>query len=184
MTIEIQDLKLNSGIPDSEFEFEIPKRAQVKVLGPEDFKIEPKEITLEEAKQLVDFDILIPEYLPDGYEFSYSVFFSSEDTPYSAFLHSGFSAFAGQHYKQVTLVYANGDDEIRITEKISEKGLPEIQGFGSEGEYVLVNGKKGMIYPAFGGNMKALAWQNEGRKVTILSSLDKAELLNIAENLT
>lgn len=42
LAIEIQDLKLNSGIPDSEFEFEIPKGAPVKVLGSEDFKIEPK----------------------------------------------------------------------------------------------------------------------------------------------
>lgn len=141
-------------------------------------------MTLGEAKQLVDFEILLPEYLPEGFEFSYSLFFSSEDTPYSAFLHSSFSAFVGQHYKQVTLVYANGDDEIRITETVSEKDLSEIQDFENEGEYVLVNDRKGMIYPVFGGNMKALTWQNEGREVTILSSLDKAELLNIAENLT
>ncbi|WP_250867732.1 hypothetical protein [Methanococcoides seepicolus] len=166
MTIEIQDLKLNPGIPDSEFEFEIPKRAQVKVLGPDDFKIEPKKITLEEAKQLVYFDILIPEYLPEGYEFSYSLFFSSEDTPYSAFLYNTFSAFVGQHYKQVTLVYVNGDDEIRIAEKLSEKDLPSIPDFESEREYVLVNDRKGMIYPVFGGNMKELTWQNEDIDVT------------------
>lgn len=184
MAIEFQDMILNSEIPDSEFEFKVPKGAEVKVMGLEDFKNEPKKMMLEEAKQLVDFEILVPEYLPEGYEFSYSLFFSSEDRPYSAFLHSGFSAFAGQHCKQVTLVYAKGDDEIRITETLSEKGLPSIQNFESEGEYVLVNDKKGMIYPVFGGNMKALTWQNEDLDITILSSLDKAEMLNIAEFLS
>lgn len=32
--------------------------------------------------------------------------------------------------------------------------------------------------------MKALTWQNEDIDVTILSSLDKVELLDIAENIT
>lgn len=184
LAIEIQDMKLNSGIPDSEFEFEIPDGAQVKVLVPEDFKIEPKKMTLEETKQLADFEILIPEYIPEGYEFSYSMFFSSEDSAYSIFIHSGFSAFAGQHYNRITLVYTKGDDEIRITESVSEKDLPEIQDFESQGEYIFVNNKKGMIYPVFGGNMKALTWQNEGLEVTIISSLDEAELFKIAESLS
>ena len=40
----------------------------------------------------------------------------------------------------------------------------------------------GTISPIFGGNMKALTWKNEELEVTIVSSLDKAELLNIAES--
>jgi len=44
LSMEIRDMKLNSGIPDSEFEFKIPDGAQVKVLGPEDFKSEPKKL--------------------------------------------------------------------------------------------------------------------------------------------
>ncbi|AKJ40350.1 outer membrane lipoprotein-sorting protein [Methanosarcina barkeri] len=180
--IEIRDVKLNTGIPDSEFEFKVPDGAQVKVLGLEDFKSEPQKMTLEEAKELIDFKILTPEYLPEGYEFNYSMVSSSMDTPYLTFVHSGFSVFAGQHYEKITLVYTKGDNEIRIIEGISEKGSPETQNFGSEGENILVNNMKGMISPIFGGNIKALTWQDEELEVTIISSLDKAELLNIAES--
>ena len=182
LEIEIRDMELNSGIAYSEFEFKIPDGAQVKILGPEDFKNEPEKMTLEEAKQLIDFEILIPEYLPEGYEFNYSMVSSSKDMPYSTFVHSGFSVFAGQHYEKITLVYTKGDSEIRIVESVSEKGLSEIQNFESEGEYVQVNNMNGTISPIFGGNMKALTWQSEELEVTIISSLDKAELLDIAES--
>ncbi len=88
----------------------------------------------------------------------------------------------GSITKKITLVYTKGDNEIRIIEDISEKGLPETQNFVSEGENILVNNMKGMISPIFGGNMKALTWQDEELEVTIISSLDKAELLNITES--
>lgn len=182
LEIEIRDVKLNAGIPDFEFEFKVPDGAQVKVLGPEDLKSEPKKMTFEEVKELIDFKILTPEYLPEGYEFDYSIISSSTDTPYSIFVHSGFSVFAGQHYEKITLVYTKGDNEIRIIESVSEKGLSEIQNFGSEGENIQVNNMNGTISPIFGGNMKALTWKNEELEVTIVSSLDKAELLNIAES--
>ncbi|WP_410507936.1 outer membrane lipoprotein-sorting protein [Methanosarcina hadiensis] len=182
LEIEIRDVKLNAGIPDSEFEFKIPDGAQVKALGLEDFKGEPKKLTLEEAKELIDFEILTPEYLPEGYEFNYSMVSSSKDMPYSTLVHSGFSVFAGQHYEKITLVYTKGDNEIRIIEGVSEKGLHEIQDFEIEGEHILVNNMNGTISPILGGNMKALTWQNEELEVIIISSLDKAELLNIAES--
>ncbi|WP_269848389.1 DUF4367 domain-containing protein [Methanosarcina horonobensis] len=79
-------------------------------------------------------------------------------------------------------MYTKGDNEIRIIEGVSEKGLPEIQDFENEGEYIQVNNMNGTISPIFGGNMKALTWQDEELEVTIISSLDKAELLNIAES--
>lgn len=60
-------------------------------------------MTLEEAKQFIDFEILTPEYLPEGYEFNYSMVSSSKDMPYSTFVHSGFSVFAGQHYEKKSL---------------------------------------------------------------------------------
>lgn len=182
LDMEIRDLRLNTGIPDSNFEFKIPDGAQVKVLGPEDFKNEPEKMTLEEAKQLTDFEILIPEYLPEGYEFNYSTVSSGIDTPYSTFLHNSFGIFAGYPQEKITMVYTKGDDEIRIVESISEKSLPATQDLESEGEPVLVNNKSGTISSVFGGNMKSLTWQDEEFEITIISSLDKEELLNIAES--
>ncbi|AKB19219.1 DUF4367 domain-containing protein [Methanosarcina sp. WWM596] len=141
-----------------------------------------REMTLEEAKQLTDFKILIPEYLPEGYEFNYSTASSGIDTPYSTFLHSGFSIFAGYPREKFTLVYTNGEDEIRIVESISEQSFPETQDFESEGEPFLVNNKSGTISSVFEGNMKSLTWQDGELEITIISSLDKGELLNIAES--
>ncbi|MDD4749480.1 MAG: outer membrane lipoprotein-sorting protein [Methanosarcinaceae archaeon] len=184
LKIKILDMELNPGIPASEFEFKVPAGAQVKILGPEDFKSKPKKLTLEEAKKLLDFEILTPKYLPEGYEFNYSIVSSSMDTPYSTFIHSRFSVFAGQPYEKMTLVYTKGDNEIHIIESSSEKVYPETQGFETEGEYIQVNNMNGTIYPIFGGNMKALTLQNEEIEVTIISSLDKIELLNIAEALS
>ena len=185
LDMEIQNLKLNTEIPDSKFEFKIPDGAQVKLLGVEDLKAEPEKITLEKAKQLVDFEILIPEYLPEGYEFNYSMVSSSKDTPYSAFLHSGFSIFAGKNYEGITLIYKKGDNEICILERIVENDFPNFSktlDFESESKDVFINGKNGTISPMFGGNMKALTWQNEELEITIISSLDQAELLNVAES--
>ncbi|WP_261789119.1 DUF4367 domain-containing protein [Methanosarcina siciliae] len=90
--------------------------------------------------------------------------------------------FAGYPQEKVTLVYTNGDDEIRIVESISEKSLPETQDFESEGEPVPVNDKSGTISSVFGGNMKALTWQDGEFEITIISSLDKGEMLNISES--
>lgn len=187
LDMEIQNLKLNTEIPDSKFEFKIPEGAQVKLLGVEDFKAEPKKITLEEAKQLVDFEVLTPKDLPEGYEFNYSTVSSSKDTPYSAFLHSGFSIFAGKNYEGITLIYKKGDNEICIIEKIVENdypNFPKTLDFESESEDILINGKNGMISSIFGGNMKTLTWQNEELEITIISSLDKTELLNVAESVS
>ncbi|AKB52533.1 hypothetical protein MSBRW_3280 [Methanosarcina barkeri str. Wiesmoor] len=182
LEMEIRDLRLNTGIPYSDFEFKIPDGAQVKVLELEDLKNEPEKITLEEAKQLTDFEILIPEYLPEGYEFNYSTVSSGVDTPYSTFLHNSFGIFAGYPQEKITMVYTKGDDEIRIVESISEKSLPATQDLESEGEPVLVNNKSGTISSVFGGNMKALTWQDGEFEITIISSLDKGELLNISES--
>ena len=107
---------------------------------------------------------------------------SDIDTPYPTFLHISFSIFAGYPNEKVTLVYTNGEDEIRIVESISEQSLPETQDFESEGDSVLVNNKSGTIFSVFGGNMKALTWQDGEFEITIISSLDKGELLNIAES--
>ena len=65
--VEIRDLKINTGIPDSEFKFEIPEGAEVKTMDlDEELKL-PENLSLEEARQQASFEILTPEYIPDGY---------------------------------------------------------------------------------------------------------------------
>ena len=68
--------KLNTGISDSEFEFEVPEGAEIKVIDLEDFKA-PEEMSLEEAREKVSFEILIPEYIPEGYVLNYTMVYDN-----------------------------------------------------------------------------------------------------------
>lgn len=74
MKLEIQDLKVNAGISDSEFKFEISKGAKIVDLG--EIK-PPEELSLEEARTKASFKILTPEYLPEGYEFNNSMIYNN-----------------------------------------------------------------------------------------------------------
>ncbi|WP_269848343.1 LolA family protein [Methanosarcina horonobensis] len=77
--VEIRDLKVNTGIPDSEFMFKIPEGATIKTMDLEEIEL-PEELSLKEAEERVGFEILIPEYLPEGCEFSYATAYNTSET--------------------------------------------------------------------------------------------------------
>ncbi|AKB23779.1 hypothetical protein MSMTP_0310 [Methanosarcina sp. MTP4] len=181
--IDILDLKINSGIPDSEFEFEVPEGAEVKSLSPEDYKIDLEKLALEEAEQRAGFEILAPAYLPEGYAFNHSTVFNSRDRAYFTVINSDLSTFAAMPcYRRVTLEYIGENDRIRITETLYEEGKYTYRLFEEEGENITVNGREGVLYPVFGGNMKELEWTNGELEISIMAALDKAEMLKIAES--
>ncbi len=67
ITIEYRNVKFNTGIPDSFFEFKPPEGAKVV-----ERKISmPKKLTLQEAQKQVNFTIITPEYTA-GYKFDYA----------------------------------------------------------------------------------------------------------------
>lgn len=180
--IDILDLEINSGIPDSEFEFEVPKGARVKTLSPEDYKIDLEKLALEKAEQRAGFEVLTPAYLPEGYAFNHSTVFNSRDRAYSTVINSDLSTFAAMPcYRRVTLEYIGEDGRIRISETLYEEGK-SYRLFEKEGENITVNGREGMLYPVFGGNMKELEWTNGELEISITAALDKAEMLKIAES--
>lgn len=61
--IEIRDLKVNTGIPDSEFVFDIPEGAKIKTMNLEEVLKQPEELTLEEARKQASFEILTKQAL-------------------------------------------------------------------------------------------------------------------------
>lgn len=63
MTMEYRNVEFNTGIPDSEFEFKIPQGAKVVTRE----MTLPEEMTLDEAREAVNFAVIAPEYLPEGY---------------------------------------------------------------------------------------------------------------------
>ncbi|MDD3041644.1 MAG: outer membrane lipoprotein-sorting protein [Methanosarcinaceae archaeon] len=183
--IEIQDLKINSGLPDSEFEFELPEGARVKTLSPEDYKIDLEKLALDEAEQRAGFEVLTPAYLPEGYVFNHSTSFNSRDRAYLTVINSDLSSFAAMpHYRRVTLVYTGENGRIRISETRYEEEKSAYRLFEKEGENIRVNGREGVLHPVFGGNMKELEWNDGELEISIMAALEKAELLKVAESIS
>ncbi|HIH92679.1 TPA: outer membrane lipoprotein-sorting protein [Methanosarcina acetivorans] len=177
---EILDLKINTGIPDSEFEFEVPEGAEVitmesaPVTLPGDFE-KPGEVPIEEIEEHAGFEPLVPEYLPEGYAFSHSMS-----------RNKGEAAPDGQVYEIVTLTYVNWEEEkpLVLTETVNEGELRE--SLPEEGENVTINGKEGKYFeeprdPERG--TKRLSWKIGDIELNILAYIEKDELLKIAESI-
>lgn len=167
---EMSDLELNTGIPDSEFEFEVPEGAEIKVIDLEDFKA-PEEMSLEEAREKVSFEILIPEYIPEGYVLNYTMVYDNYET-----------AFEGQGSEAVILNYQREDESFRITQTIYENKLEENIIPAQMAENVSINGKKGKYINQF-GDLKILIWDLGEFEMTLTGYLEKAEMLKIAKSL-
>jgi len=166
--IEIRDLEVNAGIPDSEFVFEIPEGANVKTVDMDSFEI-PGEMTLEEAGGAVGFEILVPKYLPEGYEFNHATTYNNcEIVP------------EGQAAETAILTYMKGEASVLITETVYEAESPEA-AIMNTAEDITINGRNGK-YLAF-GDMKILNWEIGDVDLSLTASLEKDELLKIAESI-
>ncbi len=167
--LEIRDLKVNQGIPDSEFVFEVPEGATVKTVDLDSFEI-PEQTTLEEARESAGFEILVPEYLPEGYAFNQS-----------AVLNNSWIAPEGQACETVSLIYENKEEDIiSLSETVYETEAPE-NAIMDSAEDISVNGKDGK-YLVF-GDMKILRWKIGNVNLSLTVSLEKDELLKIAESI-
>ncbi|AKB30326.1 hypothetical protein MSSIT_3607 [Methanosarcina siciliae T4/M] len=166
--VEIRDLKVNTGIPASEFEFKIPEGATVKTMDPGEVEL-PEELSLEEAEGRVGFEVLIPEYLQEGYEFSHATAYNTSEI-----------APEGQAAETVILTYEKGDEGIILTETVYEGQAPDAAVMDSA-EDITINGEDGK-YLSF-GDMKTLRWELGNTDLSLTASLEKAELLKIAESI-
>jgi len=167
--VEIRDLKVNTGIPDSEFVFKIPEGATVKTMDPVEIEL-PEELSLEEAEERVGFEILIPEYLPEGYEFSHATAFNTSET-----------APEGQASETVVMTYREGEESIVITETVYEGQAPNAAIMNSA-EDISINGKEGKYLTM--GDVKVLKWKLGNIDLSLRGALDKAEVLKIAESIS
>lgn len=168
--VEIRDLKINTGIPDSEFKFEIPEGAKVETLDlDEELKV-PGNLSLEEARQQASFEILVPEYMPDGYMLN-STTISKEDD----------KTAGGQGSETVILSYQKGTESLEIIETVY-KNKSEENTLMEEAEKISINEKEGTYLNEF-GDTKMLQWELGGVEISLIGSLEKAEMLKIAESI-
>ena len=156
---EYRNFQINTGISDEEFQFEIPEDAKVQTM--EEMML-PQEMTLEEAQEEATFDILVPSYLPEGYEFD------------NAMVIQGF-------IETVSLTYHNGDERLGISELVFEDE-PQTSPIMNNAEVVSINGVEGKLVSIY-GDSKMLQWEIGNIQLTLSGSLDKEELIQIAESM-
>jgi outer membrane lipoprotein-sorting protein len=175
--VEIRDLKVNTGIPDSEFEFKIPEGATVETVRTiktvEYGEIEPpEELSLEEAREQASFEILTPEYLPEGYAFDNSIIFENSET-----------AIEDLAYEIVTLTYKNGGDFVVISESVSEGEAGKSPYLDLDAaEDITINGEEGKYIVTL-GSIKTMNWKIGNISLILTCNLEKAEMLKIAESI-
>ena len=152
-SIEYRDVKFNTGIPDSEFEFKVPEGAKVVT---RELPAPPKQMTLEEARKEVNFTVLVPSYLPEGFTFNSSTVFKFEKM------------------ESVSLEYKKDSQILSLSESRKDESNPS----PDIGETVNINGAQGKMMQ-FGEN-KMLIWTNGGLELILSSPLSKEEMIKVA----
>jgi len=158
---EYRNFRINTGIPDEEFQFETPEGVEVQTMDMDELLI-PQAMTLEEAGEEATFDILVPWYLPDGYEFE------------NAMVIEGFS-------ETISLTYKNGNERLAISEMVFEDE-PQASPIMANAEVVSINDVEGKLVSVFGDN-KMLQWEIGNIQLTLSGSLENEELIQIAESI-
>lgn len=158
-SVEYRNFQINTGISDDEFQFEIPEGAEVKTM---DEMMLPQGMTLEEAREEATFDILVPSYIPEGYEFD------------NAMVFQGF-------VETISLTYRNGDERLGISETVFEDE-PQTSPIMDSAEDVSINDAEGKLVTIY-DNYKMLQWEIGNIQLTLTGSLDKEELIQIAESM-
>ena len=161
--VEYRDIAFNTGIPDSEFVFEAPAGAEVVETSFEDMM--PEEMTLEDARANLTFDLRVPSYLPDGYEFDHAMLLGD---------------LYGSEQEILSLKYTNGSGILHLRECVSD-GSDQLKPAMGEPEIVEINGTDGEFTSMFGRN--SLQWSADGIDYSLSGEFEQDELVRIAESL-
>ncbi|MEL4304856.1 DUF4367 domain-containing protein [Methanococcoides sp. LMO-2] len=129
---------------------------------------EPEELTLDEAKDIVGFEILLPSYIPEGHEFDHALVYSNGATS------------EDNIYETVTLVYKNGAEWLHISQVFSGTEFSEMLPEGDV-ETVSINGSDGQFLSHPKTNI--LRWTTNDLELSITGKIDKDELVNMAESM-
>ncbi|MEZ5334081.1 MAG: DUF4367 domain-containing protein [Methanolobus sp.] len=164
--VEYQNFEVNSGISDNEFEFAIPDDAQIQVI---DEYSDLFSKTPEQAQQEVNFSLLVPDYIPEGYELEtiYTNIHSPDTVPGKE------SAY---------LLYSNSENTISIYEGTYDAGMKQDISVYEGIRKVSVNDTEGILSTYAG--FKRLQWYSHELDIMLDANMDDAEMIKIAESMT
>ena len=169
IVIEYRDFKVNTGINDDEFA--IPKDIEVEIVK-DYLDLVAQEFTIEEAEDISDYNILVPSYLPEGYEFT-RIMVDDETYKGSSILET------------VIIIYSNGENGIYITENFytDTNSMPAVSDNQNlDVKSAKINGEDAELF-LFSGNSKTLNWDVNNSRISVSVTMDEEELLKMAESM-
>ncbi len=158
MTVEYRDIRVNSGIPDSEFAFD-PRTVPNP---PEEFRHhDPVSfyLTLKDFYRSLGSDFVVPAYVPEGYSYD-----------------SGSWTWDGA----VILWFSNGSKGLQYIDS-PVIGKPFSESLDGDIAEVTINRTTGLFQTGKGKNQ--LQWIEGGHAYAITGMLDEAEMVRMATSL-
>jgi outer membrane lipoprotein-sorting protein len=159
MTVEYENIRMNSGIPDSTFAFDptnVPN-------PPQEFRHHDPVVflfSLDEAYHVAGHDLVIPGHVPEGYSYS-----------------DGYQM--GDGTLQLSLVNEKKQWIGYLDSPVI--GKPYGEPFAGESTDVMVNGTMGTFQR--GNDKNQLQWIEGGHAYTITGVLDESEMMRMATSL-
>ncbi|AKB84238.1 outer membrane lipoprotein-sorting protein [Methanococcoides methylutens] len=168
MVTEFRDLKVNTGIPDSEFVFDIPEGTDV-VTFDSFAEFVAEEMPLEEEQTVSENHVFLPSYLPEGYEFE-------------SMTHNNNPKYFEDVRETVSIVYPGESGHLYINENFYDGEPPAIMDI--DGEMVDINGHEGiLISPDDVGESVSLSWTIGNARISMIGSMGSEEIIKIAESM-
>jgi outer membrane lipoprotein-sorting protein len=157
-SVTVLEYEINTGIDESRFTFEIPTGAEVVTFS----DLEPQSLTLEQAKDSIEFAFLTP----------------SENLP-GATLVDIFD-MRGAVVQRYTLPEGGG---FTIAQGIANDEFEDSKTPSTGGQSVEVREITGQIYKSKDGSQVLLSWEDGNLFYTIAGNLSVEDALSIAESL-
>ncbi|MBN1659327.1 MAG: DUF4367 domain-containing protein [Anaerolineae bacterium] len=165
-SLEVQSFELNSGLADDLFVFQVPEGVEVVDVA----QARSGPLTLEEAREQVDFHLLVPGYVPDGATLiEVGWIGDAADPEYDAIvLHYNHAASAS-----FTILQAVPAPEAQDT--IDAPGVERVE--------VTVRGQQAWLVTQASLDRRFVAWTENGVYINIGGQIGQEELLKVAESL-
>lgn len=163
-SVEVQSITIDSGLPDDLFTFPIPEGAEVVDAADLAAQYQPQMVTLDEARELVDFTLLTPTSLP-GEATLVEVQVLQNQT--------------------VILNYVGSDVTISVVQSSRDVGDGRQPPVGSEVRQVSVRGHDATLITGDGDQQGSLlSWQeSDDVRMVIAGTLSGDEAVAVAESL-
>lgn len=164
--LEVQSFELNPGLPDDLFVFEVPEGAEVvdvtgSVSGP---------LTLDEARERVDFRLLVPAYVPDGATLIEVAWIGDALDP---------------EYDAIVLQYNHAPDaSFTVMQAFPAPKMEEpLDAPGVERTEITVRGYQARLVTEDRLDRRFVVWTENGVYINIGGQIPEEELLRVAESL-